>query len=84
MSRKADMKQGSPTPGLVREIALEGDDAVLIHSTAEGGTVSAWHHHGEHNTYGYLSLGTYGLNMGLVENSRSTFMRENNSMIQLV
>ncbi len=57
VSRKADMKPGGATPGLVREIALEGDDAVLIHSTAEGGIVSAWHHHGEHNTYGYLVSG---------------------------
>lgn len=57
VSRKEDMKPGSPTPGLTREIALEGEDAVLMHSTAEGGVGSAWHHHGDHNTYGYLISG---------------------------
>lgn len=64
VSRKGDMKPGNPTQGLSREIALEGPDAVVIHSTTEGGTVSAWHHHAEHNTYGYLIPGALRFEFG--------------------
>lgn len=64
VSRKSDLKPGDKTPGLTREIAIEGKDAVIIHSTAEGGIKSAWHHHGEHNTYGYVISGTLRFEYG--------------------
>lgn len=64
VSRKSDLKPGGQSPGLTREIAIEGEDAVVIHSTTEGGVQSAWHHHGEHNTYGYLISGTLRFEYG--------------------
>lgn len=62
--RKEDLRQGPATPGITREIAFEGTDALFLHSTAARGSVSGWHHHGEHNIYGYLISGTLRFEYG--------------------
>ncbi len=37
---------------------------MILHSTAAGGGKSGWHHHGEHNVYGYLISGTLRFEFG--------------------
>lgn len=49
---------------MVRETALEGKNVVFLHSTAPGGGISGWHHHGEHDVYGYLMSGTLRFEFG--------------------
>lgn len=64
VSRKDDLRPGLSTPRMNREIALEGNDVVVLHSTSDGGGVSGWHHHGEHNVYGYLVSGSLRFEFG--------------------
>lgn len=57
VSGKGDLKTSSSTPGIIREVALEGEDAVLFHSKVKCGVVTGWHHHGQRSLYGYVISG---------------------------
>lgn len=46
------------TPGLTRHLAFKDENHLVIRSRAEPGTVSGWHHHGDHEVYGYVVSGT--------------------------
>jgi quercetin dioxygenase-like cupin family protein len=46
------------TPGIVRELAFAGDDVRVLRARGEPGIVSGWHHHGDHDVYGYVAAGT--------------------------
>lgn len=52
VSEKESLLPAPPTPGVQRETALQGENFVILHSTAEGGVTSGWHHHGEHEVFG--------------------------------
>lgn len=45
------------TPGMVREEAFTGDGFWSGVVYTEPGMVSAWHHHGEHETYAFVTRG---------------------------
>jgi uncharacterized RmlC-like cupin family protein len=45
------------TAGVVREQAFVTDDAWIGVVTTEPGEMSAWHHHGDHDTYAYVVSG---------------------------
>lgn len=49
------------TPGLTRHLAFKDENHMVIRSRAEPGTVSGWHHHGDHEIYGYVVSGTVRL-----------------------
>src|SRR5206468_4686308 len=57
--RPADRVEGQPTIGMQREeaIATEGIWSGLV--TAEAGTVSGWHHHGEFESVIYILKGAF-------------------------
>ena len=45
------------TDGVFREQAFSTDDAWVGIVTTEPGEMSAWHHHGDHDTYAYVVSG---------------------------
>lgn len=51
------LPEAPATPGLVRYLAFEGEDHLVVRSRAEPGAVTAWHHHGDHHVYGYILSG---------------------------
>jgi quercetin dioxygenase-like cupin family protein len=55
--RKDELSEAPATPGISRYLAFEGDDCLIIRSRSEPGTVSAWHHHGDYEVYGYIISG---------------------------
>ncbi len=45
------------TAGVLREQAFFTDDVWIGIVTTEPGAMSAWHHHGDHDTYAYVVSG---------------------------
>ena len=62
--RYARLQPGSSTPGIVRENAFEGPGLAVARSRVAGGVTSAWHHHGERELYGFVSVGRLRLEYG--------------------
>lgn len=62
--RPSERGVGDPTPGKVREqaIAVDGLWSGLVRT--EPGTMSGWHHHGEHETSVYVVDGTVRIEFG--------------------
>jgi uncharacterized RmlC-like cupin family protein len=52
------------THGVVREQAFSTDDAWVGVVTTEPGDMSAWHHHGDHDTYAYVVSGSKRVEYG--------------------
>lgn len=46
------------SPGISRQLAFKGEEYLVIRSRSAPGTVSGWHHHGDHDVYGYLASGS--------------------------
>lgn len=60
-----DLEPGPETPDLLREIAFDTPEAVVVRARAEGEVTSGWHTHGERAVFGYLVEGK-----GIVEFGR--------------
>jgi uncharacterized RmlC-like cupin family protein len=52
------------TPGILREKAFEAEGVLVSRSTVAGAVVSAWHHHGARDLYGFLISGRLRLEFG--------------------
>jgi len=59
-----DREPGDPTPGMVREVAIQSGTLWSGHVTTEPHMVSGWHHHGEYETSIYLVDGGMRLEFG--------------------
>lgn len=55
---KDALSEAPGSPGITRHLAFRGDDFLVVRSRVEPGVVSGWHHHGEHDVYGYLISGS--------------------------
>lgn len=62
--RSASLQPGSSTPGIVRENAFEGRGIAVARSRVAAGVISAWHHHGERELYGFVFVGRLRLEYG--------------------
>jgi mannose-6-phosphate isomerase-like protein (cupin superfamily) len=62
--RKANLTPGDTTPGIQRDQAFEGGGLVVARSRISGGVVSAWHHHGRRELYGFLVSGRIRFDFG--------------------
>lgn len=62
--RKEDLPEAPATPGITRYLAFDGEDYLVLRSRAEPGTVSAWHHHGDYEVYGFIIAGSEQLEFG--------------------
>lgn len=62
--RHNDLSEAPATPGIRRFLAFEGDGFLIVHSHAEPGAISAWHHHGDHEVYGFIISGSERFEFG--------------------
>lgn len=62
--RKDALSEAPATPGLTRWLAFQGVDYVMVRSRAEPGAVTAWHHHGDHDVYGFILAGSERFEFG--------------------
>ena len=56
--RKDALPEALATPGISRYLAFEREDCLVVRSRAEPGAISAWHHRGEHDVYGFILSGS--------------------------
>lgn len=59
-----ELTPGDPTPGMTRRVALHTEDMWSGTVDTQAGAVSAWHHHGEHDTTIYVVSGSMRLESG--------------------
>ena len=57
LMRADDLTPGHVTAGMLRREAFSDDDFWIGTATTEAGAVSAWHHHGDHDSYIYCVAG---------------------------
>lgn len=60
----ADRRVADPTPGKVREQAIDVDGLWSGLVRSEPGEMSGWHHHGDHDTSVYVVAGTVRIEFG--------------------
>jgi quercetin dioxygenase-like cupin family protein len=52
-----ELSEGQATPGMARKQAFAEEDVWTGNVAVGAGTVSGWHHHGEHRNYLYIARG---------------------------
>lgn len=62
--RGNEMGEGQSTAGMIRHEAFAGDGAWIGTATTQPAAVSAWHHHGEYQTYLYCVQGALRVESG--------------------
>ncbi len=58
------LSRADPTPGMTRQVALQTETMWSGAVDTEGGAVSGWHHHGDHDTTLYIVSGRMRLESG--------------------
>jgi len=56
--RKDSLPEGPATPGIRRYLAFEGEGYLVIRSQADPGAISACHHHGNYDVFGFILSGS--------------------------
>jgi len=56
--------EGPPTPGIVREQAVQTEGTWAGFARTEAGMVSGWHHHGEYESAIYVLTGSLHMEFG--------------------
>ena len=59
-----ELDPADPTPGMSRQVALDTTGMWSGTVDTQGGALSGWHHHGEHETTLYVVAGTMRLESG--------------------
>ena len=62
--RPDDRTEGQPTPGMHREQALDTGGMWAGYVTTDARAVSAWHHHGDHESTIYVLSGALRMEFG--------------------
>lgn len=60
----SELSTGPATPGMTRRQAFATDDVWVGEVLTAPGTISGWHHHGEHTTYGRVIEGSACVEFG--------------------
>ena len=60
----SELREASPTPGMLRRDGLVAEHVRGLHVTTAPGSISGWHHHGDHETVGYVIGGGLRLEWG--------------------
>lgn len=64
-SVRADaLSESSSTEGISRNLAFKDKDKLVVRARGVPGATSGWHHHGDHDVYGYLASGSARLESG--------------------
>lgn len=53
-----DGEHSPPIDGIERRTVFDADGFTLVYARMSGESESDWHHHGDHDVYGYLQAGT--------------------------
>lgn len=53
-----ELNEAPGTPGVVREVAFETDNNMVVQARVAGGTATEWHHYCDRHVYAYLLKGT--------------------------
>lgn len=59
-----ELEPATDTPGIVRKLAFQTEETVMVQARVAGGTESGWHHHGDRHVFGYLIEGSANLEYG--------------------
>jgi quercetin dioxygenase-like cupin family protein len=59
--REEDLKSGAVTPGITRHKAFENPNFLLSRTTINPNNISAWHHHGKRELFGFVLTGRLNL-----------------------
>lgn len=59
-----ELEPADATPGITRERAIDGDGVTVVRAHGDPGIVSGWHHHGDHDVYGYQLSGRVRFEFG--------------------
>ncbi len=75
-----ELSAADPTPGMARQVALHTETMWSGTVDTDGGSTSAWHHHGDHDTTLYIVSGRMRLESGpngehVVEAGPGDFLR---------
>ena len=62
--RHDERTENSPTPGMVREQALQTDGLWAGVAHTDAGMVSGWHHHGDYESTIYILTGSMRMEFG--------------------
>lgn len=62
--RGRSLLPGAMSPGIIRDKAFDTSSALFSRSRISGGNVSAWHHHGTRELFGFLLSGRLKLEYG--------------------
>ena len=62
--QKEELSEGTASPGIVRQLAIDHNGHRVLRARVDPGTVSGWHHHGDYTVYGYVVSGTVRLESG--------------------
>ncbi len=62
--KRDDLHAAASTPGIIREVAFESANYVVVRARTVGGVVSGWHHHGAHDYFAYMVSGKGRLEYG--------------------
>jgi uncharacterized RmlC-like cupin family protein len=62
--RPGERVKGDPTPGMIRERAIDADGLWAGVVRTEPGATSGWHHHGEYETSIYVARGSLLMESG--------------------
>jgi uncharacterized RmlC-like cupin family protein len=58
------LSESSSTEGITRDLAFKDNDKLVVRARSVPGAISGWHHHGDHDVYGYLASGSARLESG--------------------
>jgi quercetin dioxygenase-like cupin family protein len=51
------LPEAPATPGIIRYMAFQREGRVVVRSRSAPGAISAWHHHGDYEVFGYILSG---------------------------
>ena len=61
---KDALAEAPGSPGIIRHLAVRGDEFSIVRSRVDAGVRSGWHHHGDYDVYGYLVSGAIQFEAG--------------------
>jgi uncharacterized RmlC-like cupin family protein len=61
---KDALSEAPGSPGISRHLAFRGEGFMVVRSRVDPGVVSGWHHHGDHDIYGYVVSGSVRFESG--------------------
>lgn len=62
--RRDALPEAPSTPSITRHLAFKGEKDLVLRGRTGPGAISGWHHHGDHDVYGYVAAGSVRFESG--------------------